>query len=269
MGVEFDDNVTVSEVDVSSDRSDVAFVAEAGGSYRFDLAERYGLELGYDFYESLYDELSSADFQSHGLWVEGTRAGGHFDTALGYRFTTSTLGGDGFLDVHEVMPRVELRPTAWWLAEPTLGWVYRDFSDDSDRDAHRAIAGIDNLLFLPDQESFVTTGYRFEAEDARGARFDWLGFSMRTGLHLPFEFAWGENAFDASYRFRLRNYGSETPSIGERRFDHVHTLGLALTRELGRHVDARLDYRLIGSVSNLPSADFLENILTFTVGVSL
>jgi hypothetical protein len=257
LGVEFDDNVTVSEVDVTSDQADVAFVAEASGSYRLLQSERYELEGGYDFFQSLHADVSDADFQSHGLWLEGSRAGRSFDTSLGYRFTTTTLGGDGFLSLHEVAPRVAIEPTSWWLAEPTLGFTYKDFADDSDRDA------------APDRPGYALAGYRFEAEDARGAEFDWMGFSLRTGLHVPFELARGSNALDLSYRFRLRRYANDTPSIDERRFDHVHSVGVGLTRELARSVDARLDYRFVGSVSNLPEADYLENILTFSVGVSL
>ena len=270
LGIEFDDNVSVPEIDATSDEADGAFVADLAGSYRFFDSERAVVEAGYDFAQSLHFELSDADFQSHGLWLDGSHAIGGLDGGLGYRFATSTLGGDGFLNLHEVRPRLDVPVRSGWTAELAVAYLNKDFLDSQnrDRDAHHVSAGVQNFFRLPDGKARVDAGARFEAEDARGAEFDYLGLSLGAGLRVPFEWR-GEWALDLAYRLRLRDYSNQTPSIGEARLDLDHGVGVGLMRRLTRHTEAHLDYRFTGVDSNLPSADTLDNTLGLSFRVSL
>jgi tetratricopeptide (TPR) repeat protein len=270
VGIEFDDNVTVPEIDATSDEADAAFVADLAGSYRLFDAEGAVVEAGYDFAQSLHFELSEADLQSHGVWLDGSHALGALDAGLGYRFGASTLGGDGFLHLHEVRPRLAVPVRPGWTAELAVAYLNKDFLDsgDRDRDGHHVSAGVRNFFLVPDRKVRVDAGLRFEAEDARGAEFDYLGFSAGTGLRVPFEWR-GEWRFDLAYRLRLRDYSSETPSIGEARLDVDHGVGVGLVRRLTRYVEAQLDYRFTGADSNLPSADYLDNTVGLSLRVSL
>jgi tetratricopeptide (TPR) repeat protein len=270
VGIEFDDNVTVPEIDASSGEGDAAFVADLAGSYRFLDTERASFEAGYDFEQSLHFELSDADLRSHGLWVDGAHALGAVEAGLGYRFSTSSLGGDGFLNLHEVRPRLDATVRPGWTAELAVGYLHKNFLESSyrDRDAHHVSAGVENFFLLADRKIRMNAGLRFEAEDARGAEFDHLGFSLGGGLHVPFEWR-GEWALDLAWRLRLRDYSNQTPSIGEARLDLDHGVGVALVRRITRHVEARLDYRFTGADSNLPAADYLDNTAGLTFRVSL
>ncbi len=269
-GIEFDDNVTVPEIDASSGEGDGAFVAEAAGSYRFLDSERASLEAGYDFTQSLHFELSDADLRSHGLWIDGSHALGALDAGLGYRFGAASLGGDGFLNLHEVRPRLLVPVRPGWTAELAAAYLHKDFRDssDRDRDADHASAGVQNFLLLADRKIRVNAGLRFEAEQARGAEFDYLGSSLEGGLYVPFEWHGGW-AFDLDYRLRLRDYSNETPSIGEARFDLDHGVHVGLVRRITRHAEAHLDYRFTGARSNLPEADYVDNTVGLTFRVSL
>lgn len=270
VGIEYDDNVSVPEIDATSDRGDGAFVADLATSYRILDSERTALEAGYDFTQSLHFDLSDADLQSHGLWLDGAHAVGALDAGLGYRFGTSTLGGDGFLNLHEVRPRLDLPVRSGWTAQLAVAYLNKDFLDsrDRDRDAHHVSAGVQNFFRLPDSRLRAHAGLRFEAEDARGAQFDYLGFSLGGGVRIPFEWR-GEWSLDLAYRLRLRDYSNETPSIGEVRLDLDHGVGVGLMRRITRGVEAHLDYRFTGADSNLPSADYVDNTVGFALRVSL
>lgn len=266
LGIEFESNVSVPEIDASSGQGDGAFVADLAASYRLLRSERAAVEVGYDFAQSLHFDLREADLRSHGLWLDGSHAAGPVDLGLGYRFGTATLGGDGFLNLHELRPRLELPIRPGFGAELSVAYLNKDFldSNDRDRDAHRASAGVESFSWLADRKVRVDAGARFEAEEARGPEFDYLGLSLGSGLHLPF--AWrGEWTLELGYRLRLRDYANETPSIGEPRLDLEHGLRLSLARRIAKRVEARLDYRLTAADSNLPAADYLDS----TVGLSL
>jgi len=270
IGLEFDDNVSVPEIDATSEKADGAFVADLAGSYRLFASERAVVEAGYDFTQSLHFELSEANLQSHGVWLDGSHAIGAVDAGLGYRFGTSTLGGDGFLNLHEVRPRLGVPVRPGWIAELAVAYRNKDFLDsqDRDRDGHHVSAGVRNFFQLPDRRTRVDAGVRFETEDTRGPEFDYLGFSLGAGLRVPFEWR-GEWRFDLAYRLRMRDYSNETPSIGEARFDLDHGVGVGLMRRLGRHVEAQLDYRFTDADSNLPSADYQDNTVGIGFRVSL
>jgi tetratricopeptide (TPR) repeat protein len=269
-GIEFEDNVTVPEVDASSGEGDGAFVAELAGSYRFLDGERTILEAGYDFAQSLHFELSDADLQSHGVWLDGGHALGPFDAGIGYRFSTSSLGGDGFLNLHEVRPRLDIPLRPGWTVELGAGYLRKDFldSDDDGRDAHRASAGVENFFLLADRKVRANAGLRFESEAARAAEFDFLGFSLGGGLDVPFEWR-GEWELDLAWRLRLRDYTHQTPSIGQARLDLENGVGVGLVRRITRRVEARLDYRFLAADSNLPEADYVDNTVGLCVRVSL
>jgi len=269
-GIEFDDNVSVPEVDASSGEGDGAFFAELAGSYRLIDSERTVLETGYDFSQTLHFELSDADVRAHGFWLDGTRALGAVDAGVGYRFGLTSLGGDGFLHLHEVRPRlvVPLRPG--WTAEIAAGYLRKDFLDraDAGRDAHHASAGVENFFQLADRRIRANAGLRFEAEATRAAEFDYLGFSLGSGLDVPFEWR-GEWALDLAWRLRLRDYSHETPSIGEARLDLENGVRVGLVRRITRQVETRLEYRLSAVRSNLPEADYVDNTVGLGVRVSL
>ena len=269
-GVEYDDNVTVSEIDESSGRGDGAALAEVSSAYRLLDSERGALEAGYDFSQSMHFELEEADLQTHGLWLDGSRALGRLDVGLGARVDGVLLGGDGFLLLQELRPRLGFPVRPGWTAELAAGYLHKDFLDssDRDRDAHRASVGVDHFFRLADGRARLRAGLRFEAEDARGAEFDQLGGVLATGLRVPFEWR-GSWSADLGYELRLRDYRHDTPEIAEPRRDLEQGVRVGLARRLTRRVEARLEYRLTDASSNLPSADYLDNAVGLRLGVDL
>jgi tetratricopeptide (TPR) repeat protein len=264
-GIEFDDNVSVPELDASSDESDVAGFFEAGGRVRILDGSDYDLESSYDFYQSIYAEITEANLQSHALTLAGSKSFGPVDTNLDYNFAASWLGGDGFLNVHRVSPSLGWLPASRWYM--TAGYDFRDkdFRIDSDRDAMQHVAVLRNLVLFGEKRTLDLL-YQFEYEDARAAEFDYLGqtagFRLATevapfGLSLDLEFG---------YRFAYRDYQDDTPSIGEQREDQRHFADVVIERRIYKLLTARLTYQHVTSISNLASADYSSNIVNLGVG---
>jgi tetratricopeptide (TPR) repeat protein len=268
MGLEVDDNVSVPELDASSGDADVAGVFEAGGSFRF--LEHRGLEaeVGYDFYQSVYAEVTEANLQSHTFSLAGARELGSVDANLDYRFSASWLGGDGFLNVHQVYPSFGYAPLSRWYA--TAGYDFRDkdFRIDGGRDATQH-AGVFRNFFLLGEGQTLDLLYRIEDENARASEFDYLG--QVVGVRLvtpvaPFGFALD---LELGYRFDYRDYSNQTPSIGERREDKRHFADFVVERRLTDLLVARLTYQHFTSDSNLPSADYTSNIVNLVLGFEI
>jgi tetratricopeptide (TPR) repeat protein len=268
MGMEADDNVSVPELDASSGKADVAGVFDAGIGFRFLEGPGYEAEGSYDFYQSVYTDISGADLQSHTLALSGLRELGPFDAGLDYRFTLSRLGGDGFLDVHEVFPSFGFSPRSPWHLTVGYDFQAKDFRIDDARDADQHALAVRSFFLLGDASTSLALIYRLEGEDANAAEFDYrgqvAGARFETAM-APFDF---DLELELGYRFAFRDYANATPSIGERREDRRHRFDIAVDRKLTELLTARLAYQYFRSSSNLPEADYDNNLLNLGLGIA-
>ncbi len=267
-GMEVDDNVTVPELDVSSGEADVAGVFEFGGSFRVVETKEVEVGVGYDFYQSVYATLTQANLQSHTLSLDASREVREVDVDLDYSFTASSLGGEDFLNLHSVLPSIGYALRSEWYA--VLGYNYRDkdFASVGERDAGQHALVLDNYFFLGDGGMRLALNYRLESEDATGPEFDYLanvvGARFQTPIS-PFEF---ELDLELGYRFATRDYANATPSIGRRRDDQRHRLDFGLSKRLTDLLVARFDYQHLSSISNLPEADYDNNVVNLSLSIS-
>jgi hypothetical protein len=268
-GLLYDDNVLVTEADRVSDETDAAGVFELSGGYRLVDRELWQLEAGYDFYQSAYLDESDFNFQVHSASLRGSRAAGAFDATLGYRYTLSTLGGDRFLDIHELRPALELAPSMRWYVILGPALRLKEFDEEPDRDAFQASFGAENFFFFRQNRAWVQLGFALEHENADASRYDHDGIALRTGLHLPFRMFAAEHELDVVYRLRVRDYEGVTPSIARERDDRIHTARVRVSRRLSRSSEVRLEYEYENSDSNLPSADYRQNNILLSIGFEL
>lgn len=265
-GIEYDDNLTVEELDVTSGEEDVAAVLDLSVAYSFPGMSDYDLEAGYDFYQSLYQDFSEFNLQTHGLYLSGSREFGEIDAGLSYRFTHSRLDNDNFLQIHNLTPSLGYSLKSNWYLSVAYSYQYKDFYDQRERDGHQNALTLDNYIVFNENRSYVRLGYRFEDEDTDGPQYDYLGHYFNGGLSTPMPLFSQQAKLDLSYEYYTRDYSNITPSIGKERGDHRHRFGLGAQVDLSDAFFARLKYEYIDATSNLPSADFNENIVTVSVG---
>ena len=64
-GIQFDDNVNTSQLDDTSGQGDKATIIKVSGLYKIFDSKAFGLQAGYDFYQSFYEDLDAFDLQLH------------------------------------------------------------------------------------------------------------------------------------------------------------------------------------------------------------
>ncbi|HIJ79072.1 MAG: hypothetical protein OEY01_08645 [Desulfobulbaceae bacterium] len=72
-GLEYDDNITVEQSDQISEQSDAAVIFEVEGAYKFKERLPFSPEISYAFYQSLYDDYTQYNMQSHSLALSGDK----------------------------------------------------------------------------------------------------------------------------------------------------------------------------------------------------
>ena len=270
LGVQYDDNDTVDEIDNVSNVSDDALVFDFSGTYAAYSGPEGNVEFGYDFSQSVYDDQTDFNLQSHIASITLDRSIGDIDAGLLYLYSRTLLGGDDFLGIHSITP------SAGYSVLPELylngGYNFQDknFIRDRGRDARQHAGTLDGYYFLYGSRAFINAGYRVEDENARNDELDFLGHFVHLRLKTPIPIdalqEWNP-VLRLGYAYFRKDYSSVTASIGDKREDERTTLTASLTSDLTEHVYAKADYEQIEAISNLLSSDFDEKIITFSVGI--
>ncbi|MGR8931826.1 MAG: tetratricopeptide repeat protein [Gammaproteobacteria bacterium] len=267
-GFEYDDNVTINQIDTATFLSDYAAIFDLSGSYNLIDTQRDNVQIGYDFYQSVYGELSAFDLQSHRFGASASH-----DTTLGslgmdYGYTYTTLGGENFFQNHSVMPNFGFSPLQTWYVNLLYHYTNKDFFSNNPRDADQHAIGINNYWFFNNNQSFAYLGYRVENETTTGSQFSYLGNYVTAKIRSKFQQILFQPEITLGYRYFVKDYDNITPSIGDVRHDRRHTISTALDLHLTREISSRLEYQYIDAISNLQTSDFKENIVSFSMGAS-
>lgn len=265
-GIEYDDNLGTDESDISTGEKDMAAVLDLSLDYKFPGMSDYEVEAGYYFFQSLYQDYSEFNLQSHSFHLSGSREFNDLDAGLSYRYTRSRLDDDDFMQIHNLQPNLgySVQPN-WYL---NLAYSYQDkkFFDDADRDGIQHALSLDNYIVFNGNKSYVRLGYRVEDEDTDGPQFDYVGHYFNAGLSTPLGLISLKTKLDLSYQYFTKDYSNITASIGKERNDHRHTFSIKALSNLSDELFASFKYEYIDASSNLSTADFHENIFTISLG---
>ena len=264
-GVEYDDNVTNDVNDVTTGVADEAGIFEVSAAYQLVNSDEAELELGYDFYQSLYTDLDDFDLQLHTLYAVGSYVLGQSDVGGAYRFTDVSLGGEDFLDIHSVTPNIGFSLNEAFYHSITYGYQHKNFAVDNDRDANQHSIALDNY-YIANERTFTTLSLRYEDENTDGPQFDYQAVYASVGFSSAVNIVANHpTRIRFSYQYFLRDYENITPAIGRDRRDQRHTVSIGVRQPLTKHFAALLNYQYLDADSNLRSADFAENILSLSM----
>jgi tetratricopeptide (TPR) repeat protein len=267
-GFEYDDNVTVSQIDTTTALSDYAAVFDVSGAYNLVDTKTDNLLVGYDFYQSVYGELSDFDLQSHRFSANGSHDIDVGTLGMDYGYTFATLGGENFFQTHSLMPNFGFSPLSSWYVNLLYNYTNKNFFTNDPRDAEQHAVGIDNYLFFADNRAFAYLGYRVEDENTAGPQFSYLGNYVTTKINSKFPEYMFKPEISVGYKYFVKDYDNITPSINEIRQDRRHTVNMAIDLHLTKVLSSRLEYQYIDAISNLSASDFKENIVTFSLGAA-
>ena len=266
-GFEYDDNITVDEQDLTTNQGDFSYLFEFAGAYKLLQTSKYELEAGYDFSQSIHDDLASFDLQSHIMSLNVSYEIGELNFGVFNIYNRTILGDDDFLEIYSTSPSIGLAINEKWYA--TLTYSYKDtsFFTSPERDSQNHGFAVSNIFFIMEGKGLIQLGYRFENEITVGDEFDYLGHYLDTKVKLPLPFL-KRTQISLAHKFYFRDYKNVTASVGERRNDFKHSIEFGVIQPIYKKIFVKLDYQFIDSTSNLASSDYKENITALILGMS-
>jgi tetratricopeptide (TPR) repeat protein len=250
-----DSNVIVDELDINADQGDIGGSFDIGVDLLVFERGATELEIGYDFYQSLYEDLEDFNRRIHAPYVALKTGLGDFEPQLTYRFAHSRLGGEGFLDTHTAAFGLGRQLTSWWYGLAAYDLEGLAYEEETGRDATRNAFRIDQSFVSSDELFSAFIGWRIERNDAQDGEFDYRGNTLRAELVVPSPIGRDEARLEFGYEFRARDYDDPTLDLdgrgtgGEDREDRRHSGWVEFTLPLVKHLDAVLRFTQIGSIS--------------------
>lgn len=260
VGREFDSNVSVDEVDLSSGQSDYAWVADFEVGMRHSFTERTRGSLNYDISQRSYDEFSPVDRMTQILGADISTELGRSSAGISAYYIDARLDGEPFLRFARLSPSLSGFLSQRWFARGAYVYSERDIIGRGQRDADTHSGEIDLYYFHRGLRSYANIGYRYRDEDAVADELDFQAHAIKLRYIRRLDLWKRKAKAEIAVRYEERDYLSPEPTIGEVRDDD--RLRWAIDFELP--VTARFAWQVYYSYgdyeSNLPRADFSQTI---------
>lgn len=274
VGVMFDDRVTVldDETDASA-ASDVAAVFDIDATYKLVNESDARIEVGYDFYQSVYSDMSDFNWQEHSPSITAwTKALGGVKLGATYAYTYASFGGSQYYGQHAVTPSL-----AAYLSDDMqliLSYRYYDRDYESPEDARDATGHQPNadlyIYFSENKKGYVQFGAGYTDEDTAGPEYDYSGFVGRAAVQVPIDAFGLPGRIRLSYSYQMRDYENPEslfplvpPVPGDpTREDNRQTLRALADVEVADNLKLYADYRFSDRGSNLDTADYNKNVVS-------
>lgn len=261
VGVEYDSNVSIDELDATSNQSDYALIVDAQLNLEQQLGDTTDLSLTYDFSQSNYDQFGELDRQTHLLGADIATDLGPVNSGLSLYYIHARLDGEAFLEYYRASPYVSGFLAKKWFARGAYVYSDKTIEQREQRDAESHAGEFDLYYFRRGLRSYFNLGYKFKDENAVAARFDYRANNLKVRYIHRLDL-WDEVLkLEFSWRYEDRDYSAITPSIGEKRDDQRHRLKFDMEYPV---FDSALIQFYVGYAdydSNYPRADYDQRVI--------
>lgn len=261
-GVQYDSNVAVLDLDTSANAGDVAALLELGASYRTRQPGPVGLQVGYNYSQTMHEDFGAFDVGIHRASANLSLDLDKLDAGAMVQYAHALLDGDEFLVLTQYSPYVSKLIGSRLFLRFAYAYSDKDFATNPGRDARADSVSADSFVFLNGLDTYLVFGLRHDVEDALDAQFDYTGHRLRAQLVKRVPAGQRKLTLKAQLRYELRDYDNPTLSIGERRNDRRYQLEVTGDLPIGDRVIASMGYKRADNRSNLPAVDFDEDVLS-------
>lgn len=267
-GLEYDSNVALLDVDTSTNIGDTVASVKLGLGYELPTEGRFGWSAGYDFSQTMHQDLDAFDLRLHRGSSTFSWDFGRTDFGLMLNYADAVLDGESFMTLTQLSPYVtKLAGSKLFLRFSYTG-TDKDFAGNAQRAATANALTSDIYVFLNGLDTYLLLEARIDDEDAIDDQFDYESERLRIQLSHRFRIGSRDLTYRAGLRSESRDYSAVTPSINAIRNDDRLQFETSADLPLGERLNANFEYTRADNTSNLPSVDFNENVISFALSAT-
>ena len=261
-----DSNVSVSDIDSTTNASDIARAVQLKAGVTTDFASGTRLKAGYSIRDKAYDEFTSFDLRSQIASVGVRRDVGDWKIGGDYRYVAAALDGDSYLSMHQVSPYATKFVTKKLFARADYTYSDKSFDGRPTRDATVHAMGADLYYFVNDGKTYAQFGADYEASDAVDDALSFDGVSVKAGLSHKIKILEKKARLKTGWRYEDRSYEDISPSIGDQRSDQRHRFDASIEIDVNKNIYVAAEYEYGDFSSNLESVDYTQNVVGIRLG---
>jgi len=269
VGAEYDNNITVDSLDLTSRQGDEAALLDGSVGYQIVKNGDMSLKAGYSFSQSLHLDLSEFDLQIHTASLEAGTKMGDVDLGIAYRYNHISLGAESFLEMHSIRPSFSTLVGTKLLLTGAYEYMKQDFVqvDLSSRNADRHSVNA-KTYFLLGKGRTISLGYKVSKHDTVAEELVYWGHTFDVATKLPINAIEGAK-FRARYRYRQKDYSNIDLDIGDKRNDKRHAVRASVEAPFLNKFTGKIMYEYTDSSSNLASLNYDNHLVRFNVSWKL
>jgi Tfp pilus assembly protein PilF len=278
----YDSNVVIGPSSSNVAFANAGLAAQGDGFVSFAVGGEYTLlerdwgtvSAQYDFYQSVYFDLSQFDLQGHRLQAEFASRPDTLLYGVWGAYDFYLLDFESFFQEGLGVPWVAYAFNDYLMTQAYYRLRGRDFLRapyDPGRDSINNAFGINQLVALGEPQWVTTLGYQFELEDTvsggpQGRDFQYNGSEFTATLTVP---QFWRTTLQVGYVFRYADYQFPNSRVNFEfaRHDHANQVVIGGLHELTENVGLTLDYIGIFNGSNIVDFDYNRNIIAAGVQV--
>ena len=268
-GVQYDSNVSVDEADLNIRKGDQAALLSASAKLNLIDSKKATLRVGYDFDQTLYQDITDFDLQIHSFSAGGSYRLGKVILGVDYQYSHISLDRDSYLDMQIASPSVSMFVTNRLFLRGAYTYLRKSFVTSDKFDANTHMVSGDAYRFFARRKGYVAVGLRFDDEKASGAEYRYHALQGSVRAQVPFRVLGTNAKAKLSYTYAERDYLHDTPSIGEKRHEKRSTWTAGLDIALTKSLTLKPQFRYIDRHSNVPVFDYREHVITSTLSYKL
>ena len=264
-GLSYDSNVSVEAADVFTRRGDEALNLGASARYRLPNLGKINVTMGYDFDQSLYEDLKDYNLQIHTVSLSASLPLGEASFSSDYRYFHMRLGNAPFLDMHMITPAVGRFVTRALYMRAGYSYIDKSFATANNLDAqtHGLEAGA--FYFFQKKRGYISLTGRYEGETTRDPALSYDAVQLSTRVQIATDTWLQDSKLRLSFAYRSRDYRHPTPSLGVARTEKRYSLGASADIPLWRGFLLRPEYRWADRNSNYSFTNYRENAGALTL----
>lgn len=259
-GAEYDSNVSVEQTDVVTRTGDAALKLGGAVKYRFADFGKTQLTAGYDFDQTVYDDLTDYNLQIHTLSAGSSTRIGKASVGADYRFFHIRLGAQPFLDMHVASPSVAGFVSSNVFLRASYTYSHKAFTTASTLDADTHDLEANAYYFIMRRRGFVGLAVRYQHENTVDPTRDYDAMQVTGSLQLPVNVPAKGSKIRLGLAYRDRDYSNVTPSLGTPRREKRYSFSASADIPVGRGFSIKPEFRAMDRNSNDPYTNYADQM---------
>ncbi len=266
LGLEQDNNVTVSDIDLASGLNDLALLFRAKANAKFDLAKDVQVKTNYVYSAKDYDEFSQFDQNYHLASVDLNHKVGKTRIGVTGRYLDASLNGDAYLQAKQFSPYLSRYFGRKFFARASYTYSDRTYKLRPERDGDTHGLGLSAYHFLTGTRQFIILGYRFEDVDASERQLAYDKHHIQAEYIRRFPLWQDDTTLKLSAKYESRDYKDINFVINEERQDDRFTYGASWKIPAFANSYIELDLKFRDYRSNLSLVDYDKTVFGVRIG---